>query len=242
MSDVACLVASTDSFFDCWPATLACLERFWPDRPWPIYTTSNTMPWGERPILTGGLDAGWVANLSNALDHLSEPFVLLWLEDVLLCRPVKTDVCRIAEEILRREYEVGAIRLGQGNETKEKISDFHEDSIGMQRVVPDSEYRISTSPTLWRVSYLRKILSCCGITAWDFEIKGTVASRELPDEIWVQSGEGDVSRAFRCYYTGILRGKWVGECLEWLESIGIKVEDTSRGIGWLKDGFYHLNK
>lgn len=234
MNDVAVLISSCDAFADCWPITMECLIRYWKDCPWQIRTMSNWMPWGERPLLVG-TDQGWVQNLLNALDHLSEPFVLLFLEDMLLCREVDTFECGVAETLLIDVPMIGAVRLGQGNEKTEDAcvgrgAFRFRGSVRYNCITLDSAYRISTSPTLWRVSYLRKILADCGSTAWDFEVTGTQKSRNMPEEIWVQAGETDVNRAFRCYYTGITRGKWNRGCLNWLAEIGIEQPDISRGV------------
>jgi len=239
VSDTVVLIASCDKFQDVWPAASACLAKFWPDCPWKIYTTSGTKPWGENPITTGE-DRGWVANLKAALDKIDAEFVLLMLEDVLLCREVDTARVKIAETAIAwLGNDISAIRLGQGND--ETTGYFVNAGLAakFRPVSLDSEYRISTSPTLWRVSYLRQILDNCGETAWEFEINGTEFSRTIPGLILTMNDADDTNCPIRGFYTGILRGKWVGECLEWLSSIGITVEDTSRGIGYLRDGFYH---
>lgn len=231
VNDVVVLIPSCDSFSDCHPAALTCLEKYWPDCPWRIVTTSVTKPWGPNCVLTK-TDRGWVENLSAVLELCDFEFVLTFLEDMLLCRQVDTAACITAANDMTFIKECGGIRLGQGAEKC-----HHTTLVGGYGVVsPDSPYRISTSPTLWRVSYLRKILADCGSTAWDFEVIGTQRSRDMPEEIWVQAGEGDVHRAFRVFYTGITRGKWNRGCLNWLKEIGVEQPDISRGVIEENDG------
>lgn len=227
MSDVAVCVSSCDNFFDVWSPALECLARFWPDRPsdWPLYTMSNRKAWGERPIVVGD-DRGWNCNLRTALDQIKADFVLMFLDDMLLCRPVDTAACITASVALALRPNTGAIRLGQGAEEVEPVDRLPEWS----RVTITSPYRISTSPTLWRTEYLRKILARCGPTAWEFETQGSAESRMMPEEIWVQSGAGDEHRAFRCYYTAITRGAWNRGCLNWLKQIGVEVGELTRGV------------
>ena len=231
MNKVAVVIASTDSFQDCFPATLECLRRFWPNPPWPIYTTSNSIPWGERPILTGGIDAGWVANLSNALDHLNTEFILLFLEDQLLFRAVDTAELLKVREVMLAFPEIGAFHVGQGDDT---LADPEiEKQIGHgvgHKVALESNTRITTAPCLWRTAYLRKILANCGTTAWDFEGKGSEFSKTQPEEIWTHKGTDEVNRAFRCFYSAITRGKWDRNAVEWLKKdFGLEV-NTDRGF------------
>lgn len=171
-----------------------------------------------------GEDRGWVANLRTALGMIEAEYLILWLEDMILCREVHTANIRMALTAMDYLPAIGAIRLGQGAETLEKIGDSDE----FYRITLDSPYRISTAPTLWRKSYLLEVLADCGETAWDFEVKGTQRSRTLESEIWAMFDD-DVKRPFRTYYTGITRGRWNQGCLDWLKSEGIKV-DVSRGV------------
>ena len=227
------LICSTDSYSDCWPAAETLIERYWPDCPWTLRTLSNVKPWGKDPLLVGP-DTSWRQNLLAALDQIKTPFACLFLEDMLLARPVQTARCLEAEATMEAVENIGAIKLG--NVSSEATEPFTD---GYLFVDDDAEYRISTSATLWRVSYLRKILEGVGETAWDFECQGTPLSRTFPELILTTNDEGDGTRPIQAFYTAILRGKWIGECLEWLKTIGIEVADTSRGIGYLRDGFYH---
>lgn len=242
MSEVACLIPSVDSFADCWPATRACFHKYWPDCPWKIFTASNKIPFSlgftadKGCQIMVGDDRGWVENLKAALDAITGPsvinrtppeFVVLFLEDMLIDKPVDTGMCIGAQMLIRNGDSIGAVRLGRGGELKELP--IPSGKAWWDRVKPDSPYRVSTSPTLWRISYLRKILANCGTTAWDFETRGTALSRTLPEEIWVQScDEGE--RAIQTYYTAITRGKWDRNAVEWLKrDLGIEV-DVSRGF------------
>lgn len=234
---VTCLICSVDSFSDVWPAALECLSRYWADCPYVVRTMSGVKPWGKNPLLTGPEDRGWVGNLTFALDQIDSEFVLMWLDDMILCREVNTfdlELCVIA---MQNYPMCGAIRVGQGSEEVEILEPdwAFASPPNLMRIKRDSRYRVSTSPTIWHIDFLRKILKECGSTAWDFEMKGTRLSQEFPHEVWVIHGLNDSLRPFRCYYTAITRnadGKscWNRGALDWLKSIGIEVADTSRGI------------
>lgn len=244
MSDPVVLLISCDQFKDCWPAALACFERYWPDCPYSVRTMSNNRPWGKEPLLVGN-DTWWTDKLRIALDLLGTELVITILDDMLISRPVDTAAVQRAVQFIAEGNQadvptqtIGAVRLGQGAEVCDGLRTSVLDAdrwIPFDRVSRDSDYRISTSPTLWRADYLRRIIGHCGETAWAFEHNGTEYAKELPEEVWTIHGDTDISRPVRCYYTGILRGKWVGECLEWLDSLGIPRPNTDRGVTWLRD-------
>lgn len=228
MTEPVVLIISCDQFSDCHPATLACLERYWPDCPYEIRTMSNEKPWGKSPLLVGP-DTSWTNKLMGALDMLGAELVITTLEDMLLSRPVDTAAVRTAVDFMRRDEDIGAVRLGQGAE-KVDSPGFDFQGIPFDPISRDSDYRISTSPTLWRSAYLRKILGHCGETAWSFEQNGTQYAQSLPEEVWTIHGDSDVHRPIRCYYTAITRSRWDPRCIAWLKTLGIEVEDTSRGF------------
>lgn len=233
MNDIVACLPSTDSFSDAWPVAMSCLRKYWTDAPFPIRTMSNWIPWGDAPLLVG-TDREWTQNLLKALDHLSEEFVLLFLEDMLLCREVYTDDLLEYMTIMRAFPEIGAFRVGQTGGDMPIDPSQDREPFKALRIDPASPYYVSTGPTIWRVPFLRKVLENSGSTAWEFEQKGTVFARTCEEEIWMPRGE-EHTRPFRQFYTAIERGKWVGECIEWLKTLGIEVDTSKRQTIWLKD-------
>lgn len=225
IADTVVLLPSFDGFSDMWPITLECLSRFWPDRPYPLVCVSQRKPWGDYPVLTWD-DKGWRNNLLFALDRLPKTrFVVMYLEDMFPTRPVDTDCVRVCEIALSQFDNVGAIRLGNGDDKFVSL----EIPCVFGEVLRGSAYRISTAPTLWRVSYLRKILERCGDTAWEFEMKGTELAKTLPEDVWCPNCK-EHERPFRCWYTGVTRGLWNRACLNWLNDIGVEVGPLTRGV------------
>lgn len=217
------LIPSCSAFRDCWPATLACIEKFWPDRQWTVRTVSDSIPWGDNPIVVPE-DLGWSANLRFALTKISEEFVVMFLEDMLITRQVNSGDLQLASDAIQSHPEVGAIRIGQGITPHEPI-----DSV-MSRLLPCEMYRLTTGPTLWRASYLREMAESCGPTPWDFEHHSTRRSCELPQEVWTLYGDDETKRPIYTFYSAITRGLWNPIAVEWLKNeVGIQV-DISRGL------------
>jgi hypothetical protein len=230
MNDVAVLIPSCDQFSDVHPVALACLRKYWPDCPWPIYTQSNRLPWGKSPILCGD-DKGWIQNTLTTLDFMPElEFVCHFLDDMLLCRDVYTDELLEYLKIMRAFKEIGAFRVGQTGGDKPIDPSQDCEPFKALRIDPASQYYVSTGPTIWRVAFLRKVLEHVnGSTAWDFEIGGTAYARTCEEEIWMPTGP-EHERPFRTFYTAITRGRWNRGCLNWLKEIGIEEPDLSRSV------------
>lgn len=214
MPECSVVIKSTDSFSDVWGPCLECLKRYWPDCPWPIRTTSETQPWGSMPLLTER-NYGWVGNMSVILEKADSEFVLLFLDDMLLCEPVRTEECVAALELMKSEKSIGAVRLGPGPETYEPIQNTL-----FAIIKRHSEYRISTSPTLWRTTYLQKVLSSGVQTPWEFEIKGTTAAVAFPEDVYIVN---KFPRPFQVLYSAITRGEFEAGAIAWLNRVGIEV-------------------
>lgn len=222
-SDVAVVIKSTDKFEDCWPTTLECLKRFWPDCPIPIYTTSEKIPWGENPVITGE-NYGWCRNLEIVLDQIKVKYVLLTLEDLLFSQPVDTDLVSAAIFAMMGGVPKQII-LGPGDQridqsVSEKFSTFCR----------HSNYSVSCTPTLWEVNWLREILAQAD-DPWMFEMRGSryVRKHLSPPQLWV-AGPEEAKRPIKVVYSAITRGKWEQTAVNWLRNIGIEVDTSRREI------------
>lgn len=223
-NECAVVIKSTDSFSDCWPATLECLKRFWPDCPYPVFTTSEKIPWGERPVMTGE-NRGWCRNLENVLDQIDAKIVLLTQEDLLFCAPVNTYLVELALAKMQLTQIVPAqIILGPGPQTiDQKFGDFGS-------IDRHSPYSISCTPTFWRTDWLREVLSWTD-NPWQFEMDGTKNVRKHPKlpPIWA-AGPEEEKRPIKVVYSAITRGKWEASAIAWLKKFGVEVDSTRRGI------------
>jgi hypothetical protein len=213
--ECAVVIKSTDSFSDVWGPALECLKRNWPDCPWPIFTTSERQPWGERPVMVGE-NRGWCRNFETALDQVDSEFTLLIIDDHLIDKPVNTAACIYSLDFLRENPVVCSVLLGPGGQDL-----IPAEETPMYWLTRETNYRISCSPTLWRTSYLRERLAPHG-TAWDFELRGT------PESVDAALAAFDVekNRPIKCIYSAITRGEWERGALQWLHSQGIPVTPT----------------
>ncbi|MGH2566897.1 MAG: hypothetical protein ACRDGA_01035, partial [Bacteroidota bacterium] len=75
-------------------------------------------------------------------------------------------------------------------------------------------------PTLWRTSFLTRVLDSGCTTAWEFELRGTRAAVTMEDEILVVAKE---PRPIQILYSAVSRNEWCEGALNWLNRVGIAV-------------------
>ena len=197
MNSIAVVIPSFDGFRDIWEPQLECVRRFWPENTWPVWTVSNTLPIGpsERNVLAGS-GVTWSEKLLIAIDRIGTSHVFLLLDD-LLVDSVRQPMIDRAWTIIANNPEIVCFRVGSCSSQYHHPTD--DQSIGM--IHKWADYLISCSPAIWRVDYLRSILSRFS-TPWEFEIHGTRLASTLPG-IFMMFAE----TAMCVQYSAITRGK-----------------------------------
>lgn len=139
------------------------------DRIEPGYEFANDV----EVFLAHGQWSQAVAQFANTVEHEA---VLLMQEDFFLTAPVKEDL--IVEAMIQlHEQKAGCVRLYPCPGSDEEYGNLRFGSIS--RGAP---YRISCQAAIWRPSYLSSIASQFS-TAAEFELRGTPASCEMPEDV-----------------------------------------------------------
>lgn len=193
--NIAILIVSCDNYADLWEPFFTLFNRFWSDCPFSVYLVSNHKQYSSSRVMTitVGEDISWSDNLKRALELIPEEFVLLWIDDLFLLKPVASDrlmnICTAFQQV-NGNY----IRL---NPTINADVPFNE-LFGL--VSPGTIYRCSTVLSLWRKSVLDNLVNT-GESAWDFEIFGTVRSDKY-------DGFYATHTAIFPVENGVIKGKW----------------------------------
>ena len=167
---VAVVVASRDSSIDLWDPLWTMFQMHWPDCPYPLYLVSNLSDYSRAGVSTiaVGPDRSWSDTLLAALRRVREEYVLLWIDDHFISRPVK------AEEIVAA---VDAFKSVDGNYLR--LQSLPKPDAPFNRhfgvVRSGSLYRTATVASVWKKSVLTELLQP-GESAWDFEMGGSIRS------------------------------------------------------------------
>lgn len=243
---VTVLVASTDTFEDCWEPFFTLLDRYW-KCPYPVLlcTEQKLFPRanGYRPTCnvqtvhvsrpTDRDRPPWGTCVIRAVEQIHTPYVLLMLDDFF----ISSAVCQeMIDQALVLMDTHGVAMLTLTNHDVSRQFRPWKDSLASE-VLPRSAYRVTTSPALWArqtlLDYLRPDESI-----WWFEQLGTLRSW-LRDDLFVRINEEALPEGYReviPYFgtpradTAIVRGSWQREVVPFLRSEHIAMDFDVRGF------------
>ena len=205
-NSVAVLVVSCDKYADLWRPFFDLFFRYWADCPFPVYLLSNTATVdiaGVRGIPIGP-DTSWSDNLLRALAQIEENYVFLFLEDLLLTKPVETAAV---------ETVLGWFVSCQGNYIR--LNGFPPPDVAVTETVgavaPGTIYRTATVLSVWRREMLAELLRP-GESAWDFETAGSIRSE-------THDGFYSTRRNYISVMNAIIKGKWQRTALRKTKSL-----------------------
>jgi hypothetical protein len=216
-TDVAILVASSDSYHDLWHPFFDCFFKYWPDCPYRIYLGSNYKTYNDsrvEPILVGE-DIDYSTNLGNMLKQLKENWVILWIEDRVISARVRTDqiqsIARFAQDqnavfvklIASHPYAVEASQL-----------------TGFGEIQKGAKYRVCITIALWRKDALQIIL-IPGETAWQLERKGSQRSVYLAESFYSLVWNSRQNPPIRDVHL-VVKGRLVRDALAFIEKQGLR--------------------
>ncbi len=165
--------------------------------------------------LATGPDFGWSANLRVALERLSQDYVLLFLEDLILERAVDTAKVGVLFDWFR-QAKGNCLRMNPNPPADLPLND----SVGV--AAPEGMYRTSTVMTLWRRSMLLELLDPRE-TASEFEICGTERS-ESHDGFYAAH-----TMTFAVINT-VGRGRWSRRAIRRVRRLGVEPDLSARGM------------
>ena len=164
------------------------------------------------------LESTWAKMIKAAIKKSGTKYVMLWMDDYLLCDYVFDD--DIQKQIDRVEkYNALNLRLVYSPWGYGGIYDG--DSIGYY--ISGGGYSLVLQPGIWNVKLLAGIIED-GWSAWDFERIGSLRKADTQYPILVA-----LDYAFP-YVEGVRKGKWMQEGARLCERNGIKLDGHRRPI------------
>lgn len=218
------LVMSCDRYADLWNPMSDCLKRFWPDCPYEILlSTESLSPALEtafhRVIHSGS--AAWSGRLLDTLDAVTTPYTMLLLDDLWPCQPIPTAAMEGILDLMERDG-IGDVHLrNEGSDQR----DYDKDP-SYRIYASDAPYRISASASVWNTAFLRSVLRP-EESAWEFERIGSSreAGRQMPVLVCKASPLSVV-----CDSGAVEQGKWEPQALAFAKEQGIAVDSTKRPV------------
>ena len=214
------LVSSCDDYSDCWTPFFHGLRTYWPDCPYPVTLLANfrTTTDNGTPTLALGEDRGWSSNLIQALDGVTEPYILYAQEDYWLDKPVEQAAIEGYLAFMEQDGADYVRLIPLPPPDGQPACDGR-----LASITPSAPYRTALQMALWRTDALRRLLEP-GQTGWEFETDG----RDGQLTAYCVRPQPSASGLGIHYVLAITRGKWCRAALEYARKEGLRLDLSRR--------------
>ncbi|GBD03695.1 hypothetical protein HRbin19_00992 [bacterium HR19] len=221
--NLSVLISSHAKAFDLWNITHFFFKKNWPNCPYAVYLGAN----GENRIkycpedwiyLNKGEDVSWAKSMKSYLESIPADYILLFLDDFIILRPVNQKLIDEAYEFLVANNGVMLRLVPSPKGTIYLNENFRR--IDVKNRVP---YVTSLQVAIWKKSFLIKLLKY-DFDPWEFEIKaGKVKeSMECYDKFFV------TTKPLIFYKHFVEKGKFYPFIRKLIKEYNIPLIDTNR--------------
>jgi len=163
MKDTALLIYSWDKAEILWKTTVAGLNKYWNDNPYPIYFITNFKDAPIGTTIKTGADTHWGAMVKKALSLIPESVIIWTCEDFWLNGKVDTKTIQKYSDYIKTN-KADYIKLTPSYEAQGDV-DFDSNL----SIIPEgAKFRTSLGPSMWRKSLFEKLI-LPEETIWNFE-------------------------------------------------------------------------
>ncbi len=226
---------------DMWSIFLTLFRKYWPDCMCPVVLLTDKL----EDIQKGKgfddvviLDSSWGNMVLAGIERVKTGYVMLWMDDYLLCDYVRND--DIAYYIEKaKKFHAANIRLLESSIIQ---SEIYQPDPSFHVYKPGTAYSFSTQVGIWDAKLLRKYI-CRDWTPWDFERKGSLEVKDFNHPLLAP-------RAYSFpYEEGVRRGKWMDNGIRICQRNNISLDYKRRKpmsnfeLAWIyfKGGLLGLN-
>lgn len=241
------LVNTCDNFEDCWNPFFNLFSKYWPNCEGKIYLNTEYKDYSypgldiipikgcEKNNYPRNKRATWSQCLKWALDVIDTDIVLYLQEDYFFKRDVNNDLFEKELKQISDNDNIHRIFLLSQSQNNKRLSLIHTPYYLDNR---KSDYYAHTQAALWKTKVLKSLIKL-DESGWDFEEYASRRARFFPYNFYSVSYSQE-NPIMEYVMTGIVRGKWLPECIEVFKKNGIRVDFSKRGfyIGKLKNPFY----
>lgn len=214
------LVLSCDNYVDTFVPFHHCLEKYWPDHPEVIYKTETIDNPYYKTMRANYPLHQWTKGVREVLEQIDDEHIMLMMDDIFIRKPVDTKRIEQADRCLK-----GNIALMNFEKSFDGWDEPTEIS-GWKKRRHNSQWEVSIMCGLWDRKKLMRVLDLDS-SPWDVEYM----QRNAGYDYYINSGDYIIDWNYRQGRpSGISRGKWQRECIQFFEDEGIEVDYSKRGI------------
>lgn len=218
--DCTVLVTSCDAYGDVEGPFLALFRRYWPNCPFELVVNGETRAAAgfDRAILSGR-GKTWCQMLTEALDQVTTPYVLLLMNDYFLASAVDTvRVLRRLEQA--KAFGAANLRLNPSPPGRRPFGAPADELLEMPKNVA---YCVTCQAGIWNRGYLRG-LAAQNRSAWEFERYGSFMLAGETRPLLVTP-----TREFP-FVDAVHKGYWEPHGVQVLKANGMAYDFARRGL------------
>ena len=231
--ETAIVIASCSRYKEAWEPFFILFKKYWPDCPYKIYfltdveygNLNNISLSSYFTFLSTEKDNGWIKNIRQLIPKIKEKKIILFQEDFLLTKMVKTIKIRQLTQFALQN-NVGCLRLTSCPSPSSDLEDI--DFLG--RININDDYRFSMQLSIWDKNLFLRILDKAN-TLQDLEKFGSQYTKNEPQDflgLWRESEE-EVGGPIQYIITAIIRGFWDKVGIQHLIKENISIENLTIG-------------
>lgn len=230
---IAILVVSCDKYSDIWDLFFETFNKYWLDCPYKIYLGTNNIKYRRDnvEVINIGDDISYSDNLIKMLDSLEADYVIMWVDDLMLTKPVKTNSIRnIVEYTIRKEIDF--VKL---------LPNFPyayvEEKYGIGRLPNGIRYQVTIGVSIVKKSFMQ-IVASEKKTAW--ELEHDIAKNIEGNQLFKIYALSNKIKDYPIQYINLLgRGKVIRSSQKYAANNGGKKIILNRGLQPMKNYIYY---
>lgn len=225
-SELSIIIYSCWKNRDMWEIFSKFFSKFWKDCPYKVVLATDKYKKTDKEYVFDQIvayDDTWAKMIKNAMREAGTPYVMLWMDDYLLCDYISND--DIEKQLNRAKYYNAAnFRLIESPKCSGKFKNM--DSIGYYK--RGEAYSLDTQVGIWDCKFLNSFLDDRW-SAWDYERIGSLSTKNAEQPVLVA-----LDYEFP-YEEGVRQGKWMIQGAKLCRRNGIKIDTNVRPIMSNKD-------
>lgn len=215
-----------DSYNDVWPGFIKCKNKYWEDCDYPIIMVncatekeqlSENVSSGVDRVICVGKETEWTERLHKALENIESRYILLWLEDLFVDRPLDSMIIKSYVDLMDKHEDIGCIRICNDSGYQRECE--WDKTLG--ELLPGHAYRVSTHPSIWRKEYLYQLTEKY-VDAWNFEY-------QVGYECDKYSYRNFITKKDVLHFTNMVwRAKWTKEAVQLDKKENLEIDYSKR--------------
>ena len=206
---------------DMWNIFSVLFTKYWKDCPYQVVLVTDEYHQSDKQYVFTKVvekDATWALMIKEAIKQAGTPYVMLWMDDYLLCDYIVND--DIETQLARTvKYHAANFRLIESPVCHGKYE--NDENIGYYQ--KGEAYSLATQIGIWDAEFLCKIVKD-EWSAWEFERVASL-QKDFPEQPILVS----LDYVFP-YEEGVRKGKWMVAGAKLCQRNGIKLDTKVRPI------------